>query len=260
MNQVLPFPQSVTHLACSKCFATTEVKCDCGVAYIYVPAGERAQQAVADNPEKSDRAIAAEVGVNAETVRRARKRSTAANAAVEKRVGKDGKKRRLPGPQLVLPDGYATITDAVKAGIELEKFGAPQLEASKKSGLNNKSYNIIRDVVLLSERTDLSKQDVSIVKTALHMLNETHQVAPAAKLIGPVVLKVWGRKGRRFKTDIKRRAAFLEAISLLVTLGAATADMTIPTLNEQDRKFVAEELSGVITALHSLQRRIKSEE
>jgi hypothetical protein len=45
------------------------------------------------NSWKSDRAIAAELGVDPETVRRARKRSTSANAEVEKRTGKDGKVR-----------------------------------------------------------------------------------------------------------------------------------------------------------------------
>ena len=44
----------------------------------------------------SNRAIAAEIGVSEPSVRRAR-RSTASNDAVEeKRVGKDGKARRMP--------------------------------------------------------------------------------------------------------------------------------------------------------------------
>ena len=58
--------------------------CDCNAPY--VPAGNVLKQAVANNPEKSDRAIAAEIGVNSETVRRARKKSTAASAAVGKRT------------------------------------------------------------------------------------------------------------------------------------------------------------------------------
>jgi hypothetical protein len=44
---------------------------DCGVSYL--PAGKRAEEAVAANPEKSDGLIAEEIGVGKETVRRARK-------------------------------------------------------------------------------------------------------------------------------------------------------------------------------------------
>jgi hypothetical protein len=51
-----------------------------------------AAAAVAANPDKSDRAIAPEIGVGSNTVRRAR-RATAPNGAVEARTGRDGKKR-----------------------------------------------------------------------------------------------------------------------------------------------------------------------
>jgi hypothetical protein len=70
------------------CGANCEASCDCGVAY--VPASDCAAAAIAANPAKSDRVIAADIGVNPETVRRARKKSTAADAAVAKRTGKDG--------------------------------------------------------------------------------------------------------------------------------------------------------------------------
>ena len=55
------------HLECPKCHATTELRCDCGVEYIYVKASERAERAVKANPEKSDRAIAEEIGVDHKT-------------------------------------------------------------------------------------------------------------------------------------------------------------------------------------------------
>jgi hypothetical protein len=62
----------------------------------YVPASKRAEQAIAANPDKSDRAIADEIGVGKDTVRRVRK-ATGAHAPVGKRVGKDGKARKVPG-------------------------------------------------------------------------------------------------------------------------------------------------------------------
>jgi hypothetical protein len=56
---------------------------------------KRAEEAVAANPEKSDRAIAQEIGVSDKTVAKARKR-TADQSAVAERTGKDGKKRMSP--------------------------------------------------------------------------------------------------------------------------------------------------------------------
>jgi hypothetical protein len=48
-------------LRCSACGADATASCDCGVAYL--PAGKRAEEVVAANPEKSDRVIAEEIGV-----------------------------------------------------------------------------------------------------------------------------------------------------------------------------------------------------
>lgn len=83
----------VAKLECSSCGAKADASCNCGAPYI--PAGERAKKAVEANPEKSDRAIAAELGVGKDTVRRARE-ATGAHAPVDERIGLDGKVRRLP--------------------------------------------------------------------------------------------------------------------------------------------------------------------
>jgi hypothetical protein len=75
-------------LGCSACGATTEAACDCGAPYL--PAGQRAAEAIAANPEKSDRAIAVEIGVDHKTVGKAR-RSVGDHSPPDKRVGQDGK-------------------------------------------------------------------------------------------------------------------------------------------------------------------------
>jgi hypothetical protein len=76
---------------CSECGVEAAAACDCGAPY--VPAGVAAANAVAAHPEKSDRAIAAEIGVSDKTVGRAR-RTTADYSAVDTRVGLDGKARK----------------------------------------------------------------------------------------------------------------------------------------------------------------------
>ena len=107
--QIVRLPQpSHGRLECSSCGATTEAQCGCGVPYL--PAGARAAKAVAENPGMSDRAIAAEIGVGLGTVQRARKKSTDPHESVgppAKRIGKDGKARKLPtkrAPTVTEPD------------------------------------------------------------------------------------------------------------------------------------------------------------
>jgi len=80
-------------LCCVKCGAKAKPGCQCDAAY--VPARVYAAQAVGAHPEKSDRAIAAAIGVDAKTVAKARK-ATAEKSAVAKRIGRDGKARKLP--------------------------------------------------------------------------------------------------------------------------------------------------------------------
>jgi hypothetical protein len=92
----------VARMECSKCGAPGTGTCDCGAPY--VPAGQRAKAAVAAHPEKSDRAIAEEIGVGKDTVRRARVEATGANAPVDSRTGKDGKVRKLPGRRVEEPE------------------------------------------------------------------------------------------------------------------------------------------------------------
>ena len=86
-----------TKLVCSGCGAPGQGSCNCGVAY--VAPRERAAAAVKANPEKSDRAIAEEVGVSHQTVMRERKKTTGPHGPVGKRTGKDGKARKQPKPQ-----------------------------------------------------------------------------------------------------------------------------------------------------------------
>jgi hypothetical protein len=77
------------NLCCVKCGAKAKPGCDCGVAY--VPAHMYAVKAVAAHPEKSDRAIAAAIGVDHKTVAKARK---SVGDKSPTRIGTDGKRYR----------------------------------------------------------------------------------------------------------------------------------------------------------------------
>ncbi|MBT1509495.1 hypothetical protein KIP88_03175 [Bradyrhizobium sp. SRL28] len=119
-------------MRCTKCGTFTRCACGCGRPYVsehrwgmpveteepvkVTPvqppsAMERAAAAIAAHPEKSNRVIAAEIDVAEPTVRRARQRIRDAGGddAVDDavgRIGRDGRRRRLPGTtaSFQLPD------------------------------------------------------------------------------------------------------------------------------------------------------------
>jgi hypothetical protein len=75
---------------CSECGGDRECACNAPA----IPKAERAAEAIKANPEKSDRAIAVDIGVSPMTVNRAR--ATVPDVTVEERTGLDGKTRRMP--------------------------------------------------------------------------------------------------------------------------------------------------------------------
>jgi hypothetical protein len=120
-------------LRCTRCGTGAKCPCGCGVPYVSdhpwanadpltkATALERASAAVAAHPEKSNRAIAAEIGVDGKTVAKARSslmnidlpkagRESAVDSAVEGRVGRDGRRRKVPA-KAALSRGSAPKTD-----------------------------------------------------------------------------------------------------------------------------------------------------
>jgi hypothetical protein len=86
--------KSFALMACVECGAEAYASCNCNK--VYRPK-ELAAKAIADNPGRSNRAIAQQFGLSEPTVRRAR---TASPDAVDRRIGLDGKTRRQPVPKI----------------------------------------------------------------------------------------------------------------------------------------------------------------
>jgi hypothetical protein len=79
---------SVQQMVCTGCGAEANASCNCGKPY--VPKKQRAAEAIAANPQKSDRAIAEELGIGTMTVNRARREAGVPDGTPE-REGRDGK-------------------------------------------------------------------------------------------------------------------------------------------------------------------------
>lgn len=135
MNERPAIKISIQRMVCTGCGAEANASCNCGMAY--VPASQRAAEAVRANPEKSDRAIAADIGVSAMTVNRAR--STVPNVTVEKRVGLDGKERRLP--QIHSEDDILEAAKVIRAE-RLEEKRAEKIAATEQIAANNASIPV----------------------------------------------------------------------------------------------------------------------
>jgi hypothetical protein len=111
---------------CSKCGA--ERGCDCNV-----PAIKKAAAALAANPQKSDRAISAEIGVSQPTVSKARKQSTDKSLSVDARTGLDGKVRKTPKAKPTTPkEKKPDPTIELKAKLATYKGRVAVLERENK--------------------------------------------------------------------------------------------------------------------------------
>jgi transposase-like protein len=116
ITNVIPFEQirkQELEFRCSKCGA--DRGCDCAA-----PAVRKAAAALAANPQKSNRALAAEAGVNKDTVRKARKArhsgGESSPPAVDTVLGRDGKtykarRKRSRSSKLARPGRRAIVTD-----------------------------------------------------------------------------------------------------------------------------------------------------
>ena len=100
MNAVLARIEKIeANVACSKCGALGHVGCDCGPKYLK-PISAATAGVIAD-PQMSNRALAAKIGVGHVTIKRARDKLTVSSGTVEtKRIGLDGKARKAPKPRV----------------------------------------------------------------------------------------------------------------------------------------------------------------
>ena len=110
--------QSIQRMVCTACGAEANASCNCGVTY--QPKSIRAAEAIKANPEKSDRAIAKEIGASPTTVGKAREElSSGGQLKDEPRTGLDGKTRKLPEKK---PEQDEEEDDVVELLLEKNKL------------------------------------------------------------------------------------------------------------------------------------------
>ena len=137
----------LAQLRCEGCGAEVEAACNCGLPYAYIPARVAAAKAIKANPEKSDRAIAAETGVDKHTVKRARK-AGGENSPTGKRVGRDGKAYPATKPKkgsIPVEQEYMARVDAAKAAATVPYKGKVTKEVIALARGVAKAWNELAD-------------------------------------------------------------------------------------------------------------------
>lgn len=228
----------VTRLECSGCGAEVDAACTCGVDY--TPARTRAAEAVAKNPEKSDRAIAEEIGVSDRTVNRARR--TATGVAVGRRVGKDGRVRGLPSR----PTNSAPTTGQIirlETG-KIETSTGNDSEDAQSSGERRKALNAAADGDVDNEiHVDL---EINSGRVNDHPSGVAVNAAPT----GAGIVRISRRQ--------KEADRFESAIGYIANACEVSGDAELTPPDAEMAAWAVEKLDGAIRSLNILKARMAS--
>jgi hypothetical protein len=163
MNFSSPTPAiklSIQRMVCTSCGAEANASCNCGKAY--VPKAVRAAEAIAANPEKSNRQIADEIGADKVIVDRARKKleSTGGDMSPPASVtGKDGK--QYPAKKTKLTETRAAPETSAERMAERELAEASGDELTPKEQLEHSRAAL---VILAGQAADLAEMFAASLK------------------------------------------------------------------------------------------------
>jgi transcriptional regulator with XRE-family HTH domain len=193
-------------LRCSACGAAGEGSCNCGAPY--VSARTLATEAVNANPQKSDRAIASEIGISWRTVGRARKR-TGSNDPVEKRVGRDGIARKMPEKK---------PTKAQETIAALKDSGLSAREIAAEAGVSPRYVDLVKqrergpepEAAVTREMLPMSAQEkfdaaLRQYKRKLDLEFEARVLAECQKRIEDTILPQYNKEMDEARAIIKTR-------------------------------------------------------
>jgi hypothetical protein len=145
---------SIQRMVCTDCGAEANASCNCGVSY--VAKSVRAAEAVKANPNKSNRSIAAEIGVDKNTVRAARS-ELSGEFSPEERIRSDGRSFSLRQRIVDDPDIPPKMAEEAAATGRRRIFLRCAEDAARKAeqgaGLKDAKASEIDDVIM----TNLNK-------------------------------------------------------------------------------------------------------
>lgn len=158
--------RSIVRLYCSDCGTETDAKCNCGKPY--VPKLALAAAAIKANPEKSNRAIADEIGADEKTIRKARAGADSPHHGIV--VGLDGKHYPVQ-PTFARRPAEAVVSEAGSVALDRLRASGPRAATIFKAF--NKAVELILNTCEQCVEVDIPQLNSDQQIAALGRVKET---------------------------------------------------------------------------------------
>ncbi len=110
-------------------------------------------------------------------------------------------------------------------------------EMAKKLKIGAETFRMIRGMILLSERPELTRSDRAKVLGLLEKVDRTRNVRPYFQEVKPLIDRIWGstrNKSLTEKTSKKRTEHFTKAIIILRDMTERILEMEMPYMSRED--------------------------
>jgi len=230
---------------------------------------EAAEALLKANPEQSDRAVAASVGLDHKTVSAVREEAEGRGEIPHAEARTDTKGRKQPARKPRATGGekrkgpsVPDLVARVRAGMGMNG-GRKAKDVAKEIGIGVQTFRKARYVLMLADDPDLTDREHETVTAAIEAMSEEGQVARAFSMVEPLVDQKWGTATGRGHGVIPGRAAevrmnhFMRAFGTLVQACKMAADVEVPLLAPDKAASLADELGEAIKGAKHLQQKIK---
>lgn len=161
------------------------------------------------------------------------------------------------GGRVRCPKGM-TLEGLARQGLEHEEGGASVEDIVRNFHVNTNSYRMMRDIVLLSDRDDLSEEDADVVAQALKDMNATQRVTMPHQTVRHIVERIWGTKGhRKDKTIARRSEDFERAFGHVIQVGMDADKIEIPHIDEDRAKRAIRDLNKALRNMRALRTKLE---
>ncbi len=150
------------------------------------------------------------------------------------------------GSQVRVP-AHLSVVDFVRSGMEKEdEFNGDIETAARHIGLGAQTYRMIRALIILSERPELSVTDKEKVLSLMEKVNRTRNVRKYFGEAKPLMDQIWGnQRNKKFteKDSQKRVEAYLNSVFLIGMSSQRLLDQEIPYMSISDTDRTIGELA-----------------
>lgn len=156
-----------------------------------------------------------------------------------KRKGYEQRKEsgRHAGAKVHFPAGVSLL-EHIRRGMEIEaKEKITSEEVAERLDIYTQTYRMIRTLIQLSERPELTDHDREFVKDLLAKIEKTRNVRSYYREARPLIERVWGDAQSAIKNDRgmqKRVDSFRTSIIILYDTCQRIVELEVPYMSDED--------------------------